>query len=40
MLDDVSLDSLSRAIGRPVYPSGRTAHDFFELLCSTIPPPL
>jgi putative radical SAM enzyme (TIGR03279 family) len=31
-LDDMSLQSLSERIGSPVYPGGKTVHDFFRLL--------
>ena len=35
-LDDLSPEELSRKLGKPVYPSGRTMHEFFELLCDRL----
>ncbi|MEJ2110903.1 MAG: DUF512 domain-containing protein [Acidobacteriota bacterium] len=32
LLDDLSLQDLSCALDKPVYPGGRTAHEFFQLL--------
>jgi len=32
LIDDISPDELSRQLGKPVYPSGRTVHDLFRLL--------
>lgn len=32
LLDDLSPDDLSRALGVPVFPGGRTVRDFFQLL--------
>ncbi len=34
LIDDVSPADLSRDLGKPVYTSGRTTHDFFQLLSS------
>jgi putative radical SAM enzyme (TIGR03279 family) len=36
LLDNVSPKELSRKIGVPVYPSGRTMKDFFTLLCDEL----
>jgi putative radical SAM enzyme (TIGR03279 family) len=35
-LDDMSPEDLSRMLRKPVYPSGRTMHDFFKLLCEQL----
>ena len=32
LLDDLALQDLSNSLGRPVYGSGRTVRDFFNLL--------
>jgi putative radical SAM enzyme (TIGR03279 family) len=32
LVDDFSPAKISRLVGRPVYPSGKTVHDFFQLL--------
>ena len=32
LIDDISPDALSRQLGKPVYPGGRTVHDLFQLL--------
>lgn len=34
LLDDLTIDQLSSRLGIPVYPSGRTMRDFFDLLCT------
>jgi putative radical SAM enzyme (TIGR03279 family) len=41
LVDDLSPADISRIIGKPVYPSGRTMRDFFRLLfleCGNLPP--
>jgi putative radical SAM enzyme (TIGR03279 family) len=35
-LDDMSPEELSSKLGKPVYPSGRTMHDLFKLLCEKL----
>jgi putative radical SAM enzyme (TIGR03279 family) len=35
-LDDLTPEELSRTLAKPVYPSGRTMHEFFELLCERL----
>jgi putative radical SAM enzyme (TIGR03279 family) len=35
-LDDFAPEELSRKLEKPVYPSGRTMHEFFELLCERL----
>ncbi len=34
LVDNLSPAEIARRLGKPVYPSGRTVHDFFELLCN------
>jgi putative radical SAM enzyme (TIGR03279 family) len=36
LVDDFSLKDLSEILGKPVYPSGRTVRDFFNLLFKTL----
>jgi len=36
LVDNLSPADLSCRLGKPVYPSGRTMHDFFELLCDSL----
>ncbi len=37
LLDDLSVDQLSTLLGAPVYASGPTVGDFFDLLCRRLP---
>jgi putative radical SAM enzyme (TIGR03279 family) len=37
LVDDLSSADLEGRLGKPVYPSGRTMHDFFELLLKLAP---
>jgi putative radical SAM enzyme (TIGR03279 family) len=36
LVDGMAPEDLARRIGKPVHPSGRTTHDFFQLLCERL----
>ncbi len=36
LIDNLSPFDISNTLGKPVYPSGRTVHDFFALICDRL----